>query len=451
MNNGTLTKLSDIAEVTVGFVGSMTNEYVEDGIPFLRSKNVNPFKLNFDDLKFINEKFHKKINKSSLSPGDVVIVRTGKPGTCCVIPQNLKTANCSDLVIVKPGPKLDPYYFSYFMNSMGGNHVSAHLVGAVQQHFNVKSAKDMVFNLPPLPEQKAIAHILGTLDEKIELNRKMNQTLEAMAQALFKSWFVDFDPVIDNALAQGNDIPEELQTRAEKRKGLSDSKKLLSTNPSLAAQFPASFVFNETLGKWIPEGWEMDSLGSVCSLQNGFAFKSKDWQNDGTPVVKIGSVKPMIVDTSQCSYVSHLVAIQNKSFELKRGDILVGLTGYVGETGRILKEEKMPLLNQRVARFIYDKQFESFVYCLVRDSKFKDFAISMAHGSAQANISTKVLLNYEIMNPGMILISRFHSHIENWLEKILSAEEEIKTLTNLRDRLLPELISGRVRVEENKN
>src|SRR5690606_29658706 len=149
-------KLSELAELTVGFVGTMTNEYVEDGIPFLRSKNIAPFSINYDDLKFISDRFHKKIKKSTLHTGDVVIVRTGKPGTACVIPPKLNNSNCSDLVIVRPGPKLDSHYFSYFMNSLGGNHVSAHLVGAVQQHFNVKSAKDMLLTLPPLPEQKAI-------------------------------------------------------------------------------------------------------------------------------------------------------------------------------------------------------------------------------------------------------------------------------------------------------
>ena len=94
----------------------------------------------------------------------------------------------------------------------------------------------------------------------------MNQTLEAMAQALFKSWFVDFDPVIDNALAAGNEIPEALQAKAEKRKKRSSLKggvpegrggRLLDTNPQLATLFPSSFVYSEALGKWIPEGWEV--------------------------------------------------------------------------------------------------------------------------------------------------------------------------------------------------
>ena len=105
-------------------------------------------------------------------------------------------------------------------------------------------------------EQKAIAHILGTLDDKIELNRQMNATLEAMAQALFKSWFVDFDPVIDNALAAGNSIPEPLQAKAEVRAALGDQRKPLPE--AIQKQFPSRFVFSEEMG-WIPEGWEVNA------------------------------------------------------------------------------------------------------------------------------------------------------------------------------------------------
>ena len=109
-------------------------------------------------------------------------------------------------------------------------------------------------DIPPLSEQKAIAHILGSLDDKIELNRRMNTTLEGMAQALFKSWFVDFDPVIDNALAAGNPIPEELAERAEvRRKALADG----TANRKAAKQFPAAFQLTEEMG-WIPEGWGVE-------------------------------------------------------------------------------------------------------------------------------------------------------------------------------------------------
>ena len=134
----TLEQVAD--ELTVGHVGPMASEYVEAGIPMLRSMNVDPLVINTKDLKFITPEFHQRIQKSRLSPGDVVIVRTGKPGACAVIPSWLPTANCSDLVIVRCGPELDNRFLAYYVNTFAASHVSAHLVGAVQQHFNVGSA-----------------------------------------------------------------------------------------------------------------------------------------------------------------------------------------------------------------------------------------------------------------------------------------------------------------------
>ena len=97
----------------------------------------------------------------------------------------------------------------------------------------------------------------------------MNQTLETMAHALFKSWFVDFDPVLDNALESGHEIPDEMQAMAEKRQLVPDSKKLLPTNPALAAQFPSAFVFNEVLDKWVPEGWRVKRADEISDISIG--------------------------------------------------------------------------------------------------------------------------------------------------------------------------------------
>ena len=256
--------LEDVArEVTVGYVGSMTSEYAETGIPFLRSKNVDVLRINADDIRYISQGFHQKISKSSLSPGDVVIVRTGKPGTSAVIPDWLEEANCSDLVIVRCGPRVNNHFLAYYVNTVAASHVNAHLVGAVQQHFNVGSAKAMSISLPPLSDQEAIVGILGTLDDKIELNRQMNATLEAMAQALFKSWFVDFDPVIDNALAAGNEIPEELKERADIREALGDARKPLPEE--IQNLFPSEFEHTEEMG-WIPKGWTVSTVGEEVEI-----------------------------------------------------------------------------------------------------------------------------------------------------------------------------------------
>ena len=257
-NNSREVSLGEIAaEVTVGHVGPMASEYVDKGIPFLRSQNVERLRINLADVKFITPEFHAKLKKSALLPGDVVIVRTGKPGACAVMPESLPVSNCSDLVIVRPGPNLDSRFLAYYINSKAAHEVSAYQVGAVQQHFNVESARNLKLDLPKLSEQRAIAHILGTLDDKIELNRQMNETLEAMARAIFKSWFVDFDPV--RAKAEG--------------------RQPFGMDASTAALFPDSFQ-DSPLGK-IPKGWRVGTIGEDFRLRMGQSPPGETYNEDG--------------------------------------------------------------------------------------------------------------------------------------------------------------------------
>jgi type I restriction enzyme S subunit len=190
--------------------------------------------------------------------------------------------------------------------------------------------------MPPLPEQKAIAHVLGKLDDKIALNRQINQTLETMAQTLFKSWFVNFDPVIDNALKAGNPIPDPLKTQAEKRKTTKST--LPKTTQNL---FPNRFVFNDKLKKWIPEGWKLGIIGDRYFVKGGYAFKSEDFVKNGVPIVKIKNIKNnKKIDNNELQFVSKDVAKQKQNFYLKTGDILMAMTGAtVGKFGVVIKDE----------------------------------------------------------------------------------------------------------------
>ncbi|MBU3694504.1 MAG: restriction endonuclease subunit S, partial [Rhodocyclaceae bacterium] len=182
------------ARITVGHVGSMADRYKPTGIPFLRSQNIRPFSVTLDNLVYIDEDFHSSLSKSSLHAGDVAIVRTGYPGTAAVIPESLGTANCSDLVIVKPGPEVDAHYLAAFFNSaFGKGTVGGKLVGAAQKHFNVGAAKDVVLHLPPLQEQRAIVAAAMNIRKEAErlanvLGRKL-AALDELKQSLLHQAF----------------------------------------------------------------------------------------------------------------------------------------------------------------------------------------------------------------------------------------------------------------------
>ncbi len=181
--------LGSVADLTVGFVGTMASNYTETGIPFLRSTNIEPFDIKLDDIKYISSNFNESLRKSELHPNDVVIVRTGTPGACAVIPAGVKAWNCSDLVIVRPHRnKLNPLFLASYVNLASGV-INTQLVGAVQQHYNVGAAKKMQIPLPPIGEQDKIASIIGMLNKKITINSKINDNLEQQAAALFSSLY----------------------------------------------------------------------------------------------------------------------------------------------------------------------------------------------------------------------------------------------------------------------
>ena len=178
--------LGDLAELTVGHVGPMASEYVAHGIPFLRSLNVQPFRVDLSGVKFISPEFHAKLRKSTLRPGDVVVVRTGAPGTAAVVPDSLPLANCSDLVIVRPGPELDSRYLAYLINGVARGYIDSRTVGAVQQHFNVGAARGVPIPAASMEEQQRIASVLGALDDLIETNRLLGTSLANQITALFR-------------------------------------------------------------------------------------------------------------------------------------------------------------------------------------------------------------------------------------------------------------------------
>ncbi len=173
--------------------------------------------------------------------------------------------------------------------------------------------------IPPLPEQRAIARILGTLDDKIELNRRMNETLEAMAQTLFKSWFVDFDPVVVNALKAGNPIPDKFAERAAHYRKNPDA---LGLPEHIVRLFPDRFMDSE-LGP-IPEGWEVKPIDKIANFQNGLAlqkYRPKPGEQR-LPVVKIAQLRSGKADGEEWAS-----ADIPKNCVINNGDVIFSWSG----------------------------------------------------------------------------------------------------------------------------
>jgi type I restriction enzyme S subunit len=178
-------KLEDLCdEITVGYVGPMQSEYNQGGVVFLRSQNIKPFRIDLNDVKYVSPEFHKKLKKSAIYPGNVVVVRTGLAGTAAVVPDNFPTANCSDLVIIRPSSKINNQYLAMLFNSTWGKgHVSGNAVGQIQQHFNIGSANEMKVPLPPLALQEEFARVVARVES---LRGRMSEA-ERLVEGLFES------------------------------------------------------------------------------------------------------------------------------------------------------------------------------------------------------------------------------------------------------------------------
>jgi type I restriction enzyme, S subunit len=413
-----LRELSQVAdEVTVGYVGSMASEYVESGVPFLRSLNIEPFGINTKDLKFVTPDFHRRIKKSALRPGDVAIVRTGKPGTCAVIPEWLTDANCSDLVLVRCGSEIRPRFLCYWVNSVASHHISSHTVGAVQQHFNVGAAKTMKVAVPPLVKQDEVIAVLGSLDDRITLLRETNATLEAIAQALFKSWFVDFDPV------------------HAKQQGIAPA----GMDEATVALFPDSFE-KSPLGL-VPQGWQVHSLDEIASYLNGLALQKFPPTDDSwLPVIKIAQLRKG--DTLGADRAGRNI---KPEYVIQNGDVLFSWSGsleveiWCGGEGA---------LNQhlfKVTSTDYPKWFY-FLWTKHHLEQFRQIAASKA--TTMGHIQRAHLKDAKVVVPPADVLGAIDAVSSSLLERRIANELQAQSLAALRDTLLPRLISGQLRLPE---
>lgn len=423
--------LGDVAdEITVGHVGPMASEYRSSGVPFLRSLNIDYLRINTDDLKFIDTAFHKRLSKSKLRPGDVVIVRTGKPGTCAVIPDTLPEANCSDLVIVHCGDAIDPHFLAYYVNSAAKGHVHAHLVGAVQQHFNVASARAIEIKLPSIEEQRSIVATLRALDDKIELNRQMSATLEGMARALFKSWLVDFDPVRAKAEGRDPDLPLEI-----------------------VVLFPESFEDTE-LGE-IPMGWRIENMGGVLGQLISGARPRGGALANGVPSIGAENVRGLgKYDFSKEKFIPRefFERLRQRGADIRPGDVLLYKDG--AEIGRksyfdcgfpheecavnehvFILRARVPWL-QRLMFFWLDQKWMT--------SEIR----ALNSNSAQPGINQGGVRSLPMLLPAEVVGQAFDRAIAPLTDRIFQCNLESRTLAAVRDTLLPKLISGEIRMNE---
>ena len=444
--------------VQTGPFGSQlhASDYVSDGIPSVMPQNIGDNKILYTGIAKITREDAERLSKYRMREGDIVYSRRGDVERRALVRKTEDGWLCgTGCLRIRFGDEfVYPRYAAHYLGHPSVREwIVRHAHGATMPNLNTTILSELPFVLPPWSAQVLIGDAIEAYDRKLDLNRRINQTLEAMAQAIFQSWFVDFDPVKAKiaAKAEGRDPLRAAMTAVS---GKADAE--LDALPpeqyeqlaATAALFPDEMEESE-VGE-VPKGWSVGTLSNFASFQNGYAFKTKDWTDSGHPVVKIGNVKPGIIDLSGCSLVAHETVNGLDRFALKKGDLLVGMTGYVGETGLVPALYSVAYLNQRVGRIstVNGVSDIGYPFCLVRDPAYKAYAESKAHGSAQANVSGKDLMDYQAVVPDAGVLKIFNAQVAKIINALLSYHEENQSLAALRDTLLPRLLSGELLVAD---
>jgi type I restriction enzyme S subunit len=363
----------------------------------------------------LSEKGAKTLRTSLLPAGSVMMSCIATVGRCGITTRPSFTNQQINSVI--PNNGVDSRLLYYVFTQLGHELESAGGGGSVYTNVSKNRFSDIDIFIPKdIGEQRAIAHILGTLDDKIELNRRVNETLEAMAQALFKSWFVNFDPV--RAKAEGRDpgLPQPL-----------------------ADLFPARLVDSQ-LGE-IPEGWEVKSLDQLARFLNGLTLQ-KYPPADGRwlPVIKIAQLRAgntIGADRASADLDAHYV--------INDGDIIFS---WSGSLECVLWAGGPGALNQHLFK-VTSANYPRWLYYLGVHVHLDDFRhIAAGKATTMGHIQRHHLSDARLAVPSSLLLVAMDAWISPIIESLWKRAVESRTLAALRDTLLPKLISGELRVDD---
>jgi len=315
----------------------------------------------------------------------------------------------------------DPRFLFYLLHTLNLNNWRA---GSGQPLLNQEILSRIPTAVPEPAEQRAIAHILGSLDDKIELNRRMSKTLEAMARVLFKSWFVDFDPV--RAKAEGRDpgLPDEI-----------------------AKLFPDSFDDHPELGE-IPKGWEVKAIGDLADVVGGSTPSTKEpsyWDGPhhwATPKDLSALAFPVLLDTERRITDEGLRKISSDLLPV--GTVLLSSRAPIGY---LAIAEISVAINQGFIAMLPKKDVSN-LFLLLWARQAHDVILSNANGSTFLEISKKNFRPISVVAPPTRVMGAFDQVARPLYERLASNERESRTLAALRDALLPKLISGELRLED---
>jgi len=391
------------------------------GVRVLSAKNIKGGRINLStEMRYVSEEMFDRWMPVKLEIGDVLLTSEAPLGEVAFLLDDADFCLGQRLFALRPNRELVyPRYLFYALRSDTVQHrLHARATGTTAQGIRQSELLQVLFDFPrDIKEQQAIAHILGTLDDKIELNRRLNRTLEEMARAIFKSWFVDFDPV--RAKAAGQQPP-----------GLA---------PHIADLFPDEFEDSE-LGE-IPKGWDWGALSDVAA--NHRRSVSPEEIVPTTPYIGLGDMPRQSIALDQWGTADGLAS---SKFRFNSGEILFGklrpyfhkvgvapITG-ICSTDILVIGPKSPV-------------WLGLVLGHVSSPEFVAYTSTVSTGTKMPRVNWKDMARYPIALPPQALAAALTTRVKPLIERMQTSVHESHTLAALRDALLPKLMSRQIRVE----
>lgn len=430
-----------------------TPEWTDSGVIVLRSQNIRNGSLDLASPSFTNDSDYKKrINRAEPLAGDIVLTREAPMGEVCQIPQGVKCCLGQRMVLIRADEKkvLADYLLYVFQSSYLQHQINWNQgTGTTVSNIRIPYIKAFKIPTPTLEVQAWITNQLKIIDLKISINRQINQTLEQMAQTLFKSWFIDFDPVIDNALDAGNPIPDSLLERAELRQKVRSCADFKPLPTDIRALFPAEF--EETELGWVPKSWRIGEIGSFgkvitgktppTSLSNAFTNNDK--------------LEPFITptDISNDTHVintARYLTMHGQSCLLKnripKGSISVTCIG--SQMGKSIILTFDAYTNQQINSIIpKEVYYRHYLFLNLRNRREELLQLGSS-GSTMPIINKSTFSRINMLIPKKACLSEFDERVSTFLSKIERNLFEVNQLNMIRDTLLPKLISGELQLDD---
>ncbi len=391
--------------------------------PYIRIVDMKNGSVDVTNLMYVPEQVFESISRYTISKNDLYISIVGTIGIVGSIPAELDGANLTEnaakIIITDKDVDVE-YVKAYLLSHYGQQEISKRTVGSTQPKLSLFRIADIPVPLPPLPEQRAITAVLGSLDDKIELNRRMNQTLEAIAQALFKSWFVDFDPV--RAKQEGR-APDGMDAET-------------------AALFPSEFEDSE-LGQ-IPKEWTISNLGAIAANVRRQASPAQI--APGTHYIGLEHMPRQSIALDSWASAD---GVASDKFRFERGNILFGkLRPYFHKVGMAAVDGVCS--TDIVVLEPTSSEWLSFLLAHVSSKAFVKYT-DTGEGSKMPRTNWYRMSSYPVVLPSENVALAYNSLILPLLHRIQVNIQEGRSLATIRDILLPKLISGEIRVLMNSN